>query len=84
MESYTLLVATQEKTLYEGTVVSAIFPGADGQFEILANHAPFVAKLKKGPIQIKDAHEQKTTLNIEEGFFEVYKNKATVLTKAQH
>mgnify|MGYP001314403048 CR=1 FL=1 len=38
--------------LLSGKINSAIFPGSDGSFQVLKDHAPIVSTLKKGQIII--------------------------------
>lgn len=79
MQLFDFLVLTPEKTLYEGKVVSAIFPGEDGFFEILANHAPFIAMIKAGDIHLVDRNKKKQVLNVTSGYFEFYQNKGILI-----
>ena len=39
--------------LLSGEIDSAIFPGSDGSFQVLNNHAPIVSTLTKGNIEIQ-------------------------------
>ena len=39
--------------LMSGKINSVVFPGSDGSFQVLNNHAPIVSTLKKGQIIIK-------------------------------
>ena len=39
--------------LLSGKTNSVIFPGSDGSFQVLENHAPIVSTLKKGQIIIE-------------------------------
>ncbi len=39
--------------LLSGKINSVIFPGSDGSFQVLENHAPIVSTLKKGQIIIE-------------------------------
>ena len=81
--------------LLSGEIVSAIFPGSDGSFQVLKDHAPIVSTLKKGQITIegevslegntaKDMYkikkdENKTSLQIKSGLIEMKKNLIKVL-----
>ena len=40
-------ILTPEKKLFEGDVKSVKFPGTNGEFEILNNHAPIISTLTK-------------------------------------
>ena len=81
--------------LFSGNITSAIFPGADGSFQVLKNHAPIVSTLKKGQIIVEgeitfendramdlyDIKKSKKTisLKIESGLIEMKKNSVKVL-----
>ena len=43
-------IVTPDKKVFEGEAISAIFPGTDGSFQILNNHAALVSTLGKGNI----------------------------------
>ena len=81
--------------LMSGKINSVIFPGTDGSFQVLNNHAPIVSTLKKGQIIIKGevlledtdymdiykikSDKEKTSLQIESGLMEMKKNSIKVL-----
>ena len=73
-----LEIITPDKKIFEGEVSLATFPGADGSFQVLNNHAPLVSLLKDGILEYKtkDATQQ---VNITGGVVEVLKNKVVVL-----
>jgi F-type H+-transporting ATPase subunit epsilon len=48
-----LEVVSPEATLYSGEVSSVTVPGADGEFQMLENHAPIVSLLQEGTVRIK-------------------------------
>ncbi|NCQ10607.1 MAG: F0F1 ATP synthase subunit epsilon, partial [Bacteroidetes bacterium] len=60
---------------------SAIFPGTDGSFGILNQHAPIISTLKKGDINIIDKNNTPTTFSVEGGVVEVSNNKIIVLAE---
>jgi F-type H+-transporting ATPase subunit epsilon len=80
MSMFNLLIITPESTLYQNDILAAIFPGTDGFFEILANHAAMITRIKKGIIIITDKNKQKQQVVIEEGFFEFYQNTGVLLS----
>ena len=81
--------------LLSGKINSVIFPGSDGSFQVLKDHAPVVSTLKKGEIVIdgevslednvsKDLFKivkgkEKTLIEIESGLVELKKNSIKVL-----
>ncbi len=71
-------ILTPEDKLFEGTAISAKFPGSSGSFEVLQNHAPLISSLENGIVQVKT---EKGELNyrVDGGVVEILKNKVTVL-----
>tara|TARA_B110000037_G_C17073808_1_gene486960 strand:- start:137 stop:385 length:249 start_codon:yes stop_codon:yes gene_type:complete len=71
-------ILTPESKLFSGEASSIIFPGISGDFELLENHAPMIAALKKGTIEMLSGGEKKS-IQIEDGFVECIQNKVSVL-----
>ena len=76
--SLKLHILTPEKTLFEGTSESILFPGKDGVFQVLKDHAPLMASLAQGNIIVNTGKENQN-ISVEGGVVEVSKNKVTVL-----
>jgi F-type H+-transporting ATPase subunit epsilon len=74
-------IISPEATLFSGEVTRAKFPGKDGSFEVLNNHAPIVSVLKKGKIRLVDANNQTTFYEVNGGVIEMQKNKIIVLAE---
>ncbi len=74
-------IVTPEKIIFTGEVDLVQFPGIDGLFEILNNHAPLIAVLGKGKIKIEDKDKNILFFNINGGVVEVLKNKVLVLAE---
>ncbi|MEI6853327.1 MAG: ATP synthase F1 subunit epsilon [Bacteroidota bacterium] len=74
-------IISPEATLFSGEVTRAKFPGKDGSFEVLNNHAPIVSVLKKGKIKLVDASNQTTFFEVNGGVIEMQKNKIIVLAE---
>ena len=74
-------IISPEATLFSGEVTRAKFPGKDGSFEVLNNHAPIVSVLKKGKIRLVDAGNQTTFIEVNGGVIELQKNKIIVLAE---
>ena len=47
-----LEIITPETKIFSGNVEAVQFPGIDGLFQILNNHAPIISALDKGVIKI--------------------------------
>jgi F-type H+-transporting ATPase subunit epsilon len=73
-----LEILTPEKKIFEGTVSIATFPGADGSFQVLDNHAPLISLLKEGVVEYK-SKDSKETIAITGGVVEVLSNKVVLL-----
>tara|TARA_Y100001935_G_C17137070_1_gene423569 strand:- start:386 stop:670 length:285 start_codon:yes stop_codon:yes gene_type:complete len=81
--------------LLSGKISSVTFPGSDGSFQVLENHAPIVSTLKKGKVIIEGEilmegtdsldlykikkDKEKISLQIESGLMEMKKNSIKVL-----
>jgi F-type H+-transporting ATPase subunit epsilon len=74
-----LEILTPEKKIFEGNVSSATFPGADGSFQVLDNHAPLISLLKEGVVEYRSSKEASQKLVITGGVVEVLKNKVVLL-----
>ena len=75
-----LEVITPDKKIFEGEVVSATFPGTDGSFQILNNHAPLISTCATGQVKVKTSSEEKC-FTIDGGVVEVLKNKVVLLAE---
>jgi F-type H+-transporting ATPase subunit epsilon len=73
-----LEILTPEKKYFEGDVSIVTFPGADGSFQVMDNHAPLISLLKEGVVVYK-AKEGTQNLGITGGVVEVLKNKVILL-----
>lgn len=77
-------IVTPDEKFFEGEVDSATFPGIDGSFQVLNNHAPMISTLGKGDIKFLRTVEKKlqeTHILVEGGIVEVLNNKVSVLAE---
>ncbi|MEO9965593.1 MAG: ATP synthase F1 subunit epsilon [Reichenbachiella sp.] len=80
-----LEIITPDESVFEGEVDSAIFPGSDGSFQILNDHAPLVSSVGKGDVKIVRQQENKPEeihFSIDGGVVEVLNNKILVLAES--
>tara|TARA_B100000609_G_C17068538_1_gene357837 strand:+ start:491 stop:739 length:249 start_codon:yes stop_codon:yes gene_type:complete len=73
-----LEILSPENKIFEGEVSSVIFPGSNGKFQILNNHAPLISFLKEGDI-LYEKNNKNEKLSISGGVVEVIKNKISAL-----
>lgn len=74
-----LEIITPEKQLFSGEVTSVKFPGTNGEFEILNNHAPIISTLSKGEIRVISTKKDTQKFNVNGGVIEMQNNKIIVL-----
>ena len=67
-----------ERELYSGQVDQVDAPGVDGDFGVLAGHAPFMATLREGRITVFDGGQTRA-FAIHGGFADVTAEGLTIL-----
>jgi F-type H+-transporting ATPase subunit epsilon len=75
-----LTIITPDQKIFEGEVWEATFPGADGSFQVLENHAAIVSALGKGPVSYSTL-TGKFSHYVEGGVVEVKDNKIVLLAE---
>lgn len=76
-----LKVLSADKTIFSSNVTLVRFPGIDGSFTVLNNHAPMVAQLKKGHLTvIPEGSSIREKIEINGGLVRVLDNEILVLT----
>ena len=76
-----LEIVTPDEKVFEGEVLHATFPGADGSFQVLNNHAAMVSVLGKGDIRYQQEKQKEVHLVVDGGVVEVIHNKVNVLVE---
>ena len=82
MKKITLRIVTPDELIYEGTVNRVRACGEDGYFTILPSHAPMLASLATGELQIEGMDQKTFYVVIDAGVLEVADNHVNVLTQA--
>lgn len=73
-------VVAADHKVYSGQAVSVVAPGADGYFGIMAEHAPMIAALKVGILDITPPENLPTVeFAISGGFLRVDHDRVTIL-----
>jgi F-type H+-transporting ATPase subunit epsilon len=78
MATFQLELVTPDKVLFSGQVDQVDVPGTEGDFGVLAGHAPLVAMIKPGVLVIHEG-AQKHRIVVLGGFAEVNPQGLTVL-----
>jgi F-type H+-transporting ATPase subunit epsilon len=72
-------IVTPLGKVFEGEIKEAYFPGIEGEFGVLENHAPLVTSLNPGIITLIKPDGTKEIIAIDKGYVEVTPNKVNVL-----
>ena len=75
-------LVTPEKLIRSENVHMVVVPGSEGEFGVLAGHAPFMSTIRDGEVAIyKTAGASPERIAIEGGFAEVNDKGLTVLAE---
>ena len=73
-------IVKPDKEVFAGDIDSAIFPGTNGSFGVLKDHAPMICTLQEGTIVVKDTDGEKN-FEIGGGVVEILNNTIIVLVE---
>ena len=79
---YEVVVVSADRQLFCGPAVSLVAPGVDGYFGVLAGHAPLIAALGIGELDITSPDGTELAIAIEGGFVEVTPDRVEILADA--
>jgi F-type H+-transporting ATPase subunit epsilon len=80
-KTFKVMIVTPDKTAYEGEAISATMPGLAGYMGIWANHAPLVAAVVPGVVELKiDEYGSERHFSVGEGFVEISDNVVNLMT----
>ena len=71
-------IVKPDKEVFAGDIDSAIFPGTNGSFGVLKDHAPMICTLQEGTIVVKDTKGEKI-FEIGGGVVVILNNRIIVL-----
>lgn len=76
-------LVTPEKLLRSEEVHMVVVPGTEGDFGVLAGHAPFMSVIRSGELQIYSGpNAVSARIQVDGGFAEVNEKGLTVLAEA--
>jgi F-type H+-transporting ATPase subunit epsilon len=73
-------LVSPERELYSAEVDQVDAPGAEGDFGVLAGHAPFMTALREGAVTVKDGSAARV-FTIKGGFADVTPDGLTILAE---
>ena len=75
-------LVSPERSLRSGEVHMVVVPGSEGDFGVLAGHAPFMSTIRPGAIQVfAEADAAPARIFIDGGFAEVNETGLTILAE---
>jgi F-type H+-transporting ATPase subunit epsilon len=77
MANFHFELTSPEQLVFSGEVEHVVVPGSEGEFGVLADHAPLIAMLRPGILTIVGANERRFV--VRGGFAEVNPKGLTVL-----
>jgi F-type H+-transporting ATPase subunit epsilon len=69
------------KELFSGEVDHVIAPGSDGEFGVLAHHAPFMTTLRNGVVRVLEGDSVKMRIFVRGGFADITSAGLTILAE---
>jgi F-type H+-transporting ATPase subunit epsilon len=81
MATFHFELVSPERLMFSGDVTQVDVPGEDGDFGVLAGHAPYVATLRPGVLIIYAEGAAKQQIVVRGGFAEVGPTGLTVLAQ---
>jgi F-type H+-transporting ATPase subunit epsilon len=80
MSVFELKIVACDRVFYQGDCEALVFPGYDGQMEIMANHAPMITMIEIGEMQYRLPEESDwQTVIVSDGLIEVDHNQVNVI-----
>lgn len=74
-------LVSPERELFHGEVDQVVAPGAEGEFGVLAQHAPFMTVLKAGALRVLNGGQEARRIFVNGGFADVTPEGLTVLAE---
>ena len=81
MSELTVEIVTPDGIAFSGEITSCTAPGENGQFQILNDHAPFLANLQIGELKVQMKDGEKV-LSTGGGFLEVKDNIISIIVES--
>lgn len=80
-EKFAFEIVAPDRLLKKDMAETVLLPGDEGDFAVMAEHAPFMTILRPGNIEIYEGEKLTETFEIGGGFAEVANNRLIVLTE---
>jgi F-type H+-transporting ATPase subunit epsilon len=80
-ETFRFELVTPERMLLSEDASQVVIPGTEGEFTVLAGHAPVISSIRPGVIAASLADSRTVRLFVKGGFAEVDQNRVVVLAQ---
>ncbi len=81
MAAFHFELVSPEKLLFSGSVDSVVVPGSEGEFTVLAQHAPTMAVLRVGVVKVDAGDGKLSQLFVGGGFADISAKGLTILAE---
>ncbi len=81
MSTFQFELVSPERVLFSGQVEQVVVPGSEGEFTVLAGHAPFMTTLKPGIAVVMEAKGHAKRIVVKGGFADVTEKGLTLLAE---
>ncbi len=80
-ESFNFELVSPERLILSEQVAQVVVPGAEGEFTVLKNHAPFMSTIKPGVVTVTPASGAPQRYFVRGGFADVSESGLTILAE---
>jgi F-type H+-transporting ATPase subunit epsilon len=80
-DTFKFELVTPERMLLSEDASQVVVPGTEGDFTVLAGHAPVISTIRPGVIAVSLSDSRTVRLFVKGGFAEVDQNRLTVLAQ---
>ncbi|MDH4121130.1 MAG: ATP synthase F1 subunit epsilon [Deltaproteobacteria bacterium] len=77
-----LQIVTPARVILDTPAAWVNIPGAEGELGILPDHAPVLSTIVSGVLSFETEQGQRDVLAVHDGFFQVDRNRVTILAQA--
>ena len=81
MATFNFELVSPERVLFSGQVEQVVVPGSEGEFTVLAGHAPFMTTLKPGIALVVENQGHAKRIVVRGGFADVNEKGLTLLAE---
>lgn len=81
-DAFKFELVSPERLLVSEDVLEVVVPGQEGYFTVLSNHAPLMAGLQPGVVEVKDASGAEERYCVFGGFVDIVPDSCTLLAES--